>query len=343
MDRPQTAPVGRTRGGYVMGRGGLTRLGTIKNFGKQPNAVGKLFVVAVDKSKLSQRSVRLAAFLMNERDRDKVKMVTVMKSVAELPDCEAYLRDCADMLKQLGVRPHNILPGQVLKVEEGDTLAATLTKAASGGHLVIGAAGQRMEGEAQKKGKKVAEALGGTAYEALGRSKAPVILVKRNATPNLESKDMLAERREGKMGMMIVVCVDGSFLSQKSFDMAMRFVKPGDTVRVVHVHNSDAGMTNARTESMALVGNSAIANYYKDNCMRAEFSHDQVSFSFVPLPYKGGVTDTVLQYTEAQLADLIILGSVELTDPKSNHYLGSVSAAIAKRTQAHVLVAKNFA
>ena len=57
----------------------------------------------------------------------------------------------------------------------------------------------------------------------------------------------------------------------------------------------------------------------------------------------GGVTDTVLQYTEAQLADLIILGSVELTDPKSNHYLGSVSAAIAKRTQAHVLVAKNFA
>ena len=94
---------------------------------------------------------------------------------------------------------------------------------------------------------------------------------------------------------------------------------------------------------MALVGNSAIATYYKDNCMRAEFSHDDVSFTFVPLPYKGGVTQTVLKYTEEILADLIIMGSIELTDPKNPLYLGSVSAAIAKRTQAHVLVAKNFA
>ena len=50
-----------------------------------------------------------------------------------------------------------------------------------------------------------------------------------------------------------------------------------------------------------------------------------------------------LEYTEANLTDLIIMGSVELTDPKNSLYLGSVSAAVSKRTLAHVLVAKNFA
>lgn len=117
----------------------------------------------------------------------------------------------------------------------------------------------------------------------------------------------------------------------------------GDSVTVVHVLNTDAMMTNAKSEMLPLVGNSAIQSYYKDCCLRAEFAHDGISFQFRSLRYNRSISDTILEYTEANLTDLIIMGSVELTDPKNSLYLGSVSAAVSKRTLAHVLVAKNFA
>ena len=102
-------------------------------------------------------------------------------------------------------------------------------------------------------------------------------------------------------------------------------------------------MTNAKSEMLPLVGNSAIQSYYKDCCLRAEFVHDGISFQFRSLRYNRSISDTILEYIEANLTDLIIMGSVELTDPKNSLYLGSVSAAVSKRTLAHVLVAKNFA
>ena len=222
--RPSTAPPR-----VMMGRGGLARMSTSKHFGKQPQAMGKVFVVAVDPSRLSRRGIKYAAWLMNDRDRDKIKLVTVARSPSEQMDCDQYIRDGQDLLKAWGVRPNSILPGRVLTIEDGDTLADTLCKAASGGHLVIGAAGKRIEGEEATKKKKtssISAALGGTALEALGRSKAPVILVKPKATPQLDERNGLDARRAGTAGMAVVVCVDGSTIAQKSFDMAMRFVKP---------------------------------------------------------------------------------------------------------------------
>ena len=94
---------------------------------------------------------------------------------------------------------------------------------------MIGSVGSRIEGEqsqSKKKATTVSAALGSTALEALGQCKAPVILVKPKATPQLDARDGLDKRRVGSAGMQVVVCVDGSQISQKSFDMAMRFIKP---------------------------------------------------------------------------------------------------------------------
>ena len=48
----------------------------------------------------------------------------------------------------------SIMPGKVLRVEEGETIPTVLAKAATGGHLVLGAAGKRIEGEEAKKKKE---------------------------------------------------------------------------------------------------------------------------------------------------------------------------------------------
>lgn len=283
---------------------------------------------------------------MNPLDRDKVQLVSVAKEGESIADGERLIKEGNDLLKMLGVRPIFILPGRVVRVEEGDSIAITLGKAAKGGHLVIGAAGKRVEGEdSKKKGQLSGAALGSTAVEALGRCKAPVILVKPKGTPEIDRTEGLEARMAGKASMSVVVCVDGSHLSQKAFDMAMRFVKTGDVVRVIHVFNSDQAMVNPKSEELALLGNSAIHTYYRDCCRRAEFAVDSVRFLFHPLKFRESVTETILGFTESQevLADVIIMGSIELTDPKNKLFLGSVCAAVAKRTLAHMLVAKNFA
>ena len=48
---------------------------------------------------------------------------------------------------------------------------------------------------------------------------------------------------------------------------------------------------------------------------------------------------------EEMVADIVIMGSVELSRAalSTGLHLGSVSAAVAKRTSAHVLIAKSFA
>ena len=54
------------------------------------------------------------------------------------------------------------------------------------------------------------------------------------------------------------------------------------------------------------------------------------------------IAEMVVAEVEEVLADFVIMGSTELARESTQH-LGSVSAAVAKRTSAHVLIAKNFA
>ena len=93
---------------------------------------------------------------------------------------------------------------------------------------MIGAAGKRIEGEEAAKKKKtssISAALGGTALEALGRSKAPVILVKpSDAAAGRAQRTGCSARRHGRNGRRRLR--RRIHHHQKSFDMAMRFVKP---------------------------------------------------------------------------------------------------------------------
>ena len=110
--RPMTAPAspGRFRSGTLrFGSGGLRRQGTA-HFGKDPKARGKLLVVAVDSSRLARRSMYYAAWLMNTNigSRDKIKLVTVAKTPADLMDAERLVRDGSDLLVQLGVLRNDV-------------------------------------------------------------------------------------------------------------------------------------------------------------------------------------------------------------------------------------------
>ena len=108
-------------------------------------------------------------------------------------------------------------------------------------------------------------------------------------------------------------------------------------MRVIHVFNSDQAMVNPKSEELALLGNSAIHTYYRDCCRRAEFAVDSVRFLFHPLKFRESVTETILGFTESQevLADVIIMGSIELTDPKNSARCAHLHVACAHHACTH--------
>ena len=55
--------------------------------------------------------------------------------------------------------------------------------------------------------------------------------------------------------------------------MALRFVKKGDVVKVLHICNSDKAVLNSG-EHLQLIGDSAVKQFYKEACMKAEFERN---------------------------------------------------------------------
>ena len=333
MQRPQTAPPTGRPGLMMLGHGGLQRRPTGR-------ITGKKFVVAVDGSRLGFRAVRLAAWLMDEHTKDKIQCVSATKGISASEALE-LIKSGEDLLKQSGLRPMSILPGRVLNLEGGKSLAETISSAASGGHLVMGAGGARLQAEAANRKSSAAAAMGSVAQQCMSVCKAPVIIAKPKAVPKLDSTKFLEDRRGGA-GMVIIVTVDGSSIAQKSFDMMLRFVHPGDEVHCVFVSTTDEKAVRPGAAN-ALLGNSAVRTYYKQECARAGDRFSQASFEFTSVPLKkASVTDTLIGFVEEKVADLVILGSVELAKA-TGEALGSVSAAVAKKTDANVLISKHFA
>ena len=169
---------------------------------------------------------------------------------------------------------------------------------------------------------------------------------------------------------------------------ALRFVKPGDSVSVIHIENTDKEMVSSSANNQ-LVGTKAVCSYYRSECAKAQSRLVGVSFLFTLLQLSSkSIATTILevrpfhalscpsmpapslpatrlpkasaftvrapflspllhplclQHTEAEMTDLIIMGSVELSKPGADsNAIGSVCAAIARKTQAHILIAKHF-
>jgi len=302
----------------------------------------KTFVVAVDGSRLGFRAVRLAAWLCDFRTRDKVRCVSIAKGMTAM-EALGLVNAAESLLRESGVPATSIVPGAVLTISEGSSLADTLAKAAMGGHLVMGAGGARLQKEAENRKTTASAAIGSVAAQCMTICHAPVILAKPKGIAKLDTPQFLTERRAGT-GMVVAVAVDSSRISQKCFDMTLRLVQRGDIVKIVHVTNSDENVLRPGAVN-TLLGNSAIRQYYQQECSKACAIKLGCHFEFEETPVgKHGVAQALLDYLEVVLADLVIMGSIELTHVKpGSDALGSVAATIAKKTPAHVLIAKHFA
>lgn len=298
---------------------------------------GKTFVVAVDGSKMSKRAVQLAAWFHSEASRDKMRFVCVTGSKMSGHQALEHIKEAEQAAKMCGVRACHIIPGVALPVADDagtQGVVDALCNEAHGGNLILGAGGRECT---------IDESV---SLQCMGKSRAPVILCKPKGTPMVDSVRGMTMRKDGRVGTTIVVTVDGGTISQKCFDMALRFVQPKDRVIALTIKNTDKSVTNANAVSNSLLGFSSIENYYKGECAKAAARFDRSEFSFVSLRLgRSGVANTILQYCETEdvLADMIIIGSVEMGKPKADSMLGSVAATVAKKAPCHVLVAKHFA
>lgn len=304
---------------------------------------GKLFVVAVDGSRLGYRAVKLAAWNCNFNNRDKIKCVSVARGISAM-EAMSLVKDGEALLRECGVPAISIVPGEVFHADKNQQLAEVLCRAASGGHLVMGAGGKRLQEEAEKRKGAASAALGSVALDCMSLCHAPVLLAKPKGIPALDDLKFLQKRNAGA-GTLIAIAVDSSAISQKCFDMAVRMVKRGDKVKVINVVNTDRAAERPDAVN-SMLGDSAVHIYYTQECSKATASSG-CSFEFVQIKLKGNnVATTIVEYTEEILVDLLIMGSVTLaglTQNQAKQTLGSVSANVAKKTSAHVLIAKHFA
>ena len=134
----------------------------------------KRFIVAVDGSRLGFRAVRLAAWLMDTSTFDTIQCVCCTRGI-EAKEALALISQANDVLKEAGVNSRFIKMGAALDIPTGMSLAETLCKAATGGHLVMGAGGKRLQEEADRN-KKASAALGSVTTEAMDKCRAPVIV-----------------------------------------------------------------------------------------------------------------------------------------------------------------------
>ena len=158
--------------------------------------------------------------------------------------------------------------------------------------------------------------MGHVAEKVMQISAVPVMLCKSNATRGVDSEQGMSDRRMRSSNddakLTIICAVDStSHLSRACFDLSARFARPGDWVQVVHVLDSDKALTT-RNEELESVGASAVAAYFKEECSKQQETKG-MRIEYIGLPKRVSVRETLLERAESCLADIIVLGSVELT------------------------------
>ena len=129
---------------------------------------------------------------------------------------------------------------------------------------------------------------------------------------------------------------------------ASHVAKPSDTIIMLHVVNTDrdAGRpagTPRDTSEAAVVGTKEITKFYSDRRDKMRQAKPGVKVEFVKVdPGKQSIKQVILDYIEHDdvLADLLILGSVELSNTATPGTFGSIAAAVAKNSPCSVMVVK---
>jgi len=308
-----------------------------------------IWVVAMDFSDLSFRSLRLAGKLAKMRKNTLMDHFICLNVVpkGESTERAPAFATCVEELRKCGASPFHI-HSKTLELKEGWTISSTLVYYANHAHLVsstasvclvLGAAGttneQHDEGLADRDRSNDKHAsLGGVASFCLATSKVPVLMAKMPWTirPKWSSSREEREGRNGKPGLTIAVCVTDHHVSKTAFDMACGLCRPEDTLIAVHVI----------TES-----SSAVANRYKGECEKIQATGHVACASVTMAPTtkadmaNGGLAGTILRLVDA--ADVIVMGSVELNNAANRKVLGSIAVAIAKDKMApHLMIVKSL-
>jgi len=220
--------------------------------------------------------------------------------------------------------------------------------------LVIGAQGKSADGRSSsaKPGMHHAKGqppMGSVAETCLNLCKVPVLLVRGN-TKALDQAEAHPTLRRGKRtldakgqgggplgghGLNIHVCVDGTHLSKKAFDMGLKMCREGagDSLVAMHVDSNDwVGRMPQPMQEMR--------QYFEAECAKAEAFHESLHARFKIEPSSSSLKDALLAPLED--ADIAVMGSIELSKFDKKIHLGSMTQAVAKQSSAHVLVIKNY-
>ena len=322
-------------------RGYLTRQ---KSYHKK---AGKTWCVACDGSRLSIRALRLAAALHVEGN-DKIKVFTV-----ETPgntDADRVIKDAeTELLSVCKVNKMSIVHGQKLQVE--GSIADTIRKAAEKEHeaiLVMGSAGRGAQDAEGKTSRPKGQApMSKMAEACVKECSVPILLVKK-AYFTLDNDDAMRERAfdTGKQPCRMVCTVNDPNHGKEGWEAATRIARPGDVVDALHVLDSDKV---SRKESLASFGSSAVIKYFTEEAAKVTDT-SRAACSCVSVYKVSSIGETVLKYSDGEIkekasepADLIIMNSYELaTSQGKDKDMGSVTLAVAKKTETNMLICKSF-
>ena len=302
------------------------------------------WVIGMDGSRLAFRCLRLASMMMTLRGKHDLLVLHLSDEKAER---ESMLLEskCQEEARKCGI-PYRNFAFKTLTRPAGWSVAQTLIYFANQcagyrARLVIGAQGVRLDDE---KGDRAMDWLGAVATECMAKVKVPLVVVKQ-PWGNVQGERnplgrVLRYGRNGTNGLKIVVCVDSTMLSMQVFSFAAGLLRPDDRLVALYV---------AGTNKNRVVGDQAdamVRSTYTAECAKIEFSVKGIqSAEFMAVPHnhngKKSIGSDILEATENAEADLLFMGSVELSNPERKHQLGSICAWVAKYTTSHLCIIKN--
>lgn len=324
---------------------------------------GKTWLVGIDGSDVAYKALRLATMLMDPYE-DQIKVLHLSDPQKEDPSAhpDTLMNNAEVELRRAQVgRTKWSIEHQTLR--EGWVLIGQLIYEANhlnngNAVLVMGAQGKSADerpgsalpGMHRPKGQPP---MGSVAEACLNLVKVPVVLVRGQAKALDRQEDQLATLRRGKRtleekgkgggpkgghGLDITVCVDGTNLSKKAFDMGLKMCRDGagDHLTATHV---DANEWVGRPPHDLEV----IRQYYEAECSKAETNYEDLHahFNLISKEPKHSLKDMLLEPLEK--ADVVVMGSIELSNFDQKVHLGSMAQAVAKQSSAHIMIVKNYA
>ena len=315
--------------------------------------MAKVYVVGLDGSNIGYQALRLAAMIMNPEE-DKIEVLHIC-----LPGDDGELATRLAHNAEIELRKAQVNPLRFKicteTLREGWTLIGQLIYDANhhtngSAVLVMGDHGTTGEGKPHPKNQPP---MGKCAEACINKVKVPVLLVRGNAKALLEQHDMPVTQRRGMRtqdsrgnlhddapgghGLNITVCVDGTNLSKKAFDMGLKLCRDGASDVLIAMH-IDSGDWQGRPPPAL----TAMAQYYSSECAKASHNHEELDAEFKMVAQQPGSSLKNNLLKQLDTADIVVMGSMELSNFEKDVHLGSMAQAVARQSSAHVLIVKNY-